>query len=175
MRAARVAKNCIVTSGRKIMLINKNVESLFAKFQETRQHGENANWNLSKIVCDWNVNFTWIHISFKSVLTVAISSVGLARQVWTMSRLGQNWGNGDGCKVEAGPKSYLNVLNHTLLYKIIPAIPYNNLPYQIILYHTPQHCTNFFLKPSHYSSFIWYTKWPPFCTVKPYKNIAITW
>ena len=122
MRAARVAKNCIVTSGRKIMLINKNVESLFAKFQETRQHGENANWNLFKIVYDWNVNFTWIHISFKSVLTVAISSVGLARQVWTMSRLGQNWGNGDGCKVEAGPKSYLNVPNHTLIYKIIPAI-----------------------------------------------------
>ena len=39
-----------------------------------------------------------------------------------MSRLGQNWGNGDGCKVEAGPKSYLNVPNHTLIYKIIPAI-----------------------------------------------------
>ena len=39
-----VAKNCIVTSsGGKIMLINKNVEGLFAKFQErslTRQGGE---------------------------------------------------------------------------------------------------------------------------------------
>ena len=41
-----------------------------------------------------------MYTSFKFVLTVAISSVGLARQVWRMGGSGQNWGNGDGGRME---------------------------------------------------------------------------